>query len=289
PLPTAPDGLFEDKALSSTRDHLPGLRALLDAAAQTPLPFRKVYALDTSRIARDTLQAQSLKYYLRKKRGIELVFLQLPQTSSYMDDAFEKMMEVWDELHSRMSKDKGVEGQRQNVRRGYRASGDAPYGYRRRVVVLGTHRNGRAITKSTNEPDPETGPILQEYMRRRASGEGRSTILRDFESRGIPSPRGHATWSVSTARGFEENLLQYLGHLVPGRTNERLRTPGMVGGQRGGFVGGQKHRPRDEWTIRENAHPALITPELAAKVQARLTQRGVSDRRGTAYLLSGIL
>src|SRR5262245_30331771 len=182
PLPTAPDGLFEDKALSSTRDDLPGLRALLDAAAQTPLPFRKVYALDTSRIARDTLQAQSLKYYLRKKRGIELVFLQLPQTGSYMDDAFEKMMEVWDELHSRMSKDKGVEGQRQNVRRGYRASGDAPYGYRRRVVVLGTHRNGRAITKCTTELDPETGPILQEYMRRRASGEGRSTILRDFES-----------------------------------------------------------------------------------------------------------
>lgn len=120
PLPGAPDGIFEDKALSSTRDDLPGLRALLDAAGQTPPPFARVYVLDTSRIARDTLQAQSLKFYLRKKRGIELVFLQLPRTGSYMDEAIERMMETWDQLHSQMSKDKGVEGQRQNVRRGYR-------------------------------------------------------------------------------------------------------------------------------------------------------------------------
>ena len=73
---------------------LPGLLALLAAAKQEPAPFRKVYVLDTSRIARDTLQAQSLKYYLRKKRGIELTFLHLPQTGSYMDEAIEKMMEV---------------------------------------------------------------------------------------------------------------------------------------------------------------------------------------------------
>ena len=46
------------------------------------MPFRRIYVLDTSRIARDTLQAQSLKFYLRKKRGIELVFLHLPQTGS---------------------------------------------------------------------------------------------------------------------------------------------------------------------------------------------------------------
>ena len=41
--------------------------------------------------------------------------------------------------------------------------------------------------------------------------------------------------------------------------------------------------------IPENAHPALITPEIASKVQARLRTLGVSDRRGTAYLLSGLL
>jgi Resolvase, N terminal domain/Recombinase/Recombinase zinc beta ribbon domain len=288
-LPAAPQGIFEDKALSSTRDDLPGLLALLDAAKQDPVPFRRVYVLDTSRIARDTLQAQSLKFYLRKKRGIELVFLHLPQTGSYMDEPIEKMMEVWDELHSRMSKAKGVEGQKQNIRRGYRAGGEAPYGYRRRVMVIGQHRSGQPITKSVNEPDPETAAVVQEYFRRRASGESRRVILRDFERRAIPSPSGRAGWAPATARGFEENVLAYLGHLVYGRMNERLREQGLAGGKKRGFVGGQKHRPRDDWTILENAHPALITPEIAAKVQARQRTLGVSDRRGTAYLLSGLL
>jgi site-specific DNA recombinase len=288
-LPVAPQGIFEDKALSSTRDDLPGLLALLDAAKQDPVPFRRVYVLDTSRIARDTLQAQSLKFYLRKKRGIELVFLHLPQTGSYMDEAIEKMMEVWDELHSRMSKAKGVEGQKQNVRRGYRAAGEAPYGYRRRVQVIGQHRNGQPITKSVNEPDPESAPVVQEYFRRRASGESRRAILRDFERRGIPSPSGRRHWAPTTARSFEENLLAYLGHLVYGRTNERLRAQALAGGKKRGFVGGQKYRPRDDWVVTEGAHPALITPEIAAKVQAQLRTLGVSDRRGTAYLLSRIL
>ncbi len=281
--------VFEDKALSSTRDDLPGLRALLTAAKADPPPFAKIYVLDTSRIARDTLQAQTLKHYLRKKRGIELTFLQLPQTGSYMDDVLEKMMEVWDELHSRMSKDKGVEGQRQNVRRGYRAGGEASYGYRRRIIVIGQHRNGQPITKSVNEPDPVTAPVIQEYFGRRARGESRSAILRDFERRGIASPKGSPQWSTSTARSFEENLPVYLGHLVYGRMNERLREGGMVGGKKRGFVGGQKRRPPDQWTVHEHAHPPLITPEIAEQVQARLRQIGVSERRGDAYVLSGIL
>src|SRR5262249_4144141 len=187
-------------ALSSTRDYLPGLLSLLEAAKQDPVPFRRIYVLDTSRIARDTLQAQSLKFYLRKKRGIELVFLHLPQTGSYMDEAIEKMMEVWDELHSRMSRAKGVEGQKQNVRRGYRAAGEAPYWYRRPAPAIGQHRNRQPTTKRVNEPDPETAPVAQEYFRRRAGGESRRAILRDFERRGIPSPSGRRQWAPTTGR-----------------------------------------------------------------------------------------
>ncbi len=281
--------VYEDKARSSTRDDLPGLRALLTAAQEDPPPFAKIYVLDTSRIARETLQAQTLKHYLRKKRGIELSFLQLPQTGSYMDDIFEKMMEVWDELHSRLSKEKGMEGQRQNVRLGYRAGGEAPYGYRRRIIVIGQHRNGQPITKSVNEPDPVAAPVIQEYFRRRASGESRSAILRDFERRSIASPKGSPRWSTSTARSFEENLPVYLGQLVYGRMNERLREGGMVGGKKRGFVGGHKLRSPDQWTVYEHAHPPLIEPEIAEQVQARLKQIGISERRGDAYLLTGIL
>jgi hypothetical protein len=150
------------------------------------------------------------------------------------------------------------------------------------VVTIGQHRTGQPITKSTNEPDPETAPVIQEYFRRRAGGEGRSAILRDFERRGIRSPRGHVRWSTATARSFEQNLPAYLGHLVYGRMNERLREGGLVGGKKRGFVGGQSRRPSEDWTIHRNAHPPMITPETAAKVQPRLRQRLVTERRGTA-------
>ena len=133
----------------------------------------------------------------------DLVFLLLPQTGSYMDEAIEKMMEVWDELHSRMSKDKGVEGQRQNVRRGYRAGGAAPYGYRLKSTVAGQHRNGQPVTESTLDPDPETGPVIAEYFRRRAGGESRGGILRDFEHRGIRSPKDSRLPRTHLLRPYE--------------------------------------------------------------------------------------
>ncbi len=81
----------------------------------------------------------------------------------------------------------------------------------------------------------------------------------------------------------------YFGHRAYGRMNERLREQGLAGGKKRGFVGGQKYRPKDDWTIAENAHPALIMLEMAAKVQVCLRTLGVSDCCGTAYLLSGLL
>ena len=276
--------VYEDRALSSTRDELPGFTALLEAARQDPPPFTKIYALDTSRLARDTYHAQSVKYWLRKKRGIELCFLRLPSSGTYMDVAFEKTMEIWDELHSNVSKEKAIMGQKQNIRRGYRAGGKAPYGYRLRYDVVATHRDGKEIRKAVNEPDPVTGPLIAEYFERRARGESRASITRDFEARGVPSPSGDARWSQSTGRAFEENLDTYLGHLVYNRHQEHLRG--------GGYAGGRKFRPRGAWVVHPDAHPPLTTAAIAAVVRSRLEERsrrpGTTETR-TFCLLTGIL
>ncbi len=276
--------VFEDRALSSTRDELPAFEAMLDELRHDPPPFSKIYCLNTARIARDTHHAQSVKYWLRKKRGIELVFLHLPQSGSFMDEVFEKIMEVWDELHSKVSKELSIKGQKQNIRRGYRAGGKAPYGYRLKPEVVAVHRDGHNICKSVNEVDPIAGPVVTEYFERRARGEGRPSIIRDFSKRGLPGPSGTSSWSTSTGRAFEENLDAYLGHLVYNRHQEYLRE--------GGYATGTKHRPREEWVIYPNAHPPLTTPEIAAEIRHRMqsVQRryGTSERR-TDYLLTGLL
>ena len=62
------------------------------------------------------------------------------------------VMEEFDELHSLMSKEKGLAGMAENVRQGFRAGGRAPKGYQLVKIPTGTIREGEAVTKSRLEP-----------------------------------------------------------------------------------------------------------------------------------------
>ena len=72
--------VFEDKALSSTRDVRPAFDEMITLAKGKPAPFEKIYCLDTSRFGRDQLQTQTYLWMLRKKYGIEVKFLNMPDT-----------------------------------------------------------------------------------------------------------------------------------------------------------------------------------------------------------------
>jgi hypothetical protein len=43
-------------------------------------------------------------------------------------------------------------------------------------------------------------PVVSEYLQRRAQGEARRPIIRDFERRGIKSPSGRGKWSAVGSR-----------------------------------------------------------------------------------------
>ncbi|MDA2917389.1 recombinase family protein, partial [Nitrospinae bacterium AH_259_B05_G02_I21] len=129
-------------------------------------------------------------------------------------------------------------------------------------------------------PDPPKAKVVAEYFTRRARGESRRQIARDFSARGIRSPSGNARWSEPTLRAFEDNHLVYLGHLTYGRHNARLRKEGR-------FIGGRKWRERSEWVVTEEAHPAIID-ERAAEVVVGLMRPQRSWTKRTASL-SGIL
>lgn len=215
--------VFCDKALSSTRDIRPEFDEMLSLAMTKQSPFSKIYCLDTSRFGRDQHQTQSYLWALRKKHGIEIIFINMPQTNTYLDPVFETIMSAFDELHSQQSKVKGVAGMKQNVKSGYRAGGKAPYGYRLKEIEVGKHRTGNLITKTILEPDPDTAQIAKEYFERRAKYESRKSILEDFYSRGIPSPSGNSHWAIPSAKSIEDNIEVYLGHTVFNRLNERIK------------------------------------------------------------------
>ncbi len=279
--------VFEDKALSSTRDVRPAFDEMVALAKAKPAPFEKIYCLDTSRFGRDQYQTQTYLWMLRNKNGIEVKFVNMPATGTHMDALFESIMTSFDEFHSKQSKVKGVAGMKQNILNGYRAGGPPPYGYKLQEVEVARHRFGEAVTKTKLVPDPETAQIVQEYFARRARYEPRKSILEDFHRRGIPSPSGDERWSISTAKSWEDNVDVYLGHLVFNRLNERMKAKGRCEG----FVGGKKWKAEEEWVIKENAHEQLITEETAGIIRA-IKERGLREEPGQTtrtYALSGIM
>ena len=279
--------VYSDKALSSTRDYRPAYNEMLATAMSREPPFSAIYCLDTSRFGREEFEANATKYKLRKQCGIDVVFVNMPKTGTPIDSMMESIMTAFDQFHSMTSKQKGVDGQKQNIRNGYRAGGKAPYGYYLKPINQGVVRNGAPVFKTKLEPDPDTAPVIVEYCQRRATGEARHTIIKDFYQRGIPSPSGNSDWHVSTMKSLEDNIDTYMGHTVFNRHNERIKE----NGKSAGFVGKKKWRPKEEWVITENTHDPLITPEVAAKIR-EIKEKGLRDAPAhvkRVYALTGLL
>jgi site-specific DNA recombinase len=278
--------IFEDKALSSTRDIRPQFDEMIIEATSPNPSFKKILCKDTSRFGRDSTEKNVLLWQLRNKHNIEVVFKDMPHTGNFMDEAFEQIMSAMDYIHSQQSKVKGVASMKQNIRNGYRAGGKAPYGYKLEEIIIGEHRSGDTITKTKLTLDPETAPYAKEYFERRAKHEPRRTILEDFHKRGVPTPSGSTRWAVSTAKSMEDNIDTYLGHTVFNRHNERLKKNGKPDG----YKGGKKWRDREEWVITKNTHEPLISEKDAVVIKDN-KEKGLRDSpyNKKTYPLAGIL
>jgi len=163
----------------------------------------------------------------------------------------------------------------ENVRRGFRAGGRAPNGYELDYVETGAMRDGQPVTKSRLKPSADARWVAK-YLRRRADGESRSLVRRQL---GIEVP-------LTTLIGMEWNALTYAGHTVWNVHAER---------EGGGYVGGSKRRPRDEWQIYRDTHEALITEEQAEGLIEALENSKVgkavsrAKAAGSPYLLTPLL
>ncbi|WP_189458341.1 hypothetical protein [Jeongeupia chitinilytica] len=68
----------------------------------------------------------------------------------------------------------------------------------------------------------------------------------------------------------EGNALYYAGHLVWKRVNERID---------GAYIEGCEYRPRSEWPIQRDAHPAMVSDAEAKLILSRRQQRRTKGRR----------
>ena len=137
---------FADAVESGKDDQRPGFQALLRRLKAPDRAWTYLLALDTSRIARNQYLAHALHYEC-EKRGIKVVYAKIPETNTIMDVVIRSVMQAFDQLHSLMSREKGLAGMAENVRQGWRAGGRAPIGYRLERVPTGAVRDGAPVAK----------------------------------------------------------------------------------------------------------------------------------------------
>lgn len=264
---------FEDAVVSGSTDDRPGFQDLTAAIRSRRFEYLLVY--DTSRIARSILIAQVFKREC-ERYGVRIMYATTPvELDPITAVLFNAVYEAFDEIHSLMSRKKGLAGMRQNISKGWRAGGRAPMGYTLAHEPTGAMRDGRPVMKSKLKPDPEYA-WLADYLKARAAGEPRTATLKRL---------GVTHVSSMTMVDVEWNALTYAGNTVWNRHREKkARGDGLP-----------RRRPREEWIVQKNTHPALITELEAEAILAQLSTSSIAESMRQAkaltsdYLLSGLM
>jgi len=261
---------YADSVESGKDEKRAGFLKLHDDLDNKNRGWSVLLVLDTSRLARRAYIAAIFEQRA-EKAGVQVIFKSIPDTDPITANVMRGIFRAIDEYHSLISKQKALAGMAENIRQGYRAGGRAPMGYALETVHTGAMRDGEQVTKTRLKPSEDSGKVAA-YLSARAAGISRAGALR----------RAGAAWPVTSALEMERNALVYAGCLVWNQASERVD---------GGYVGGQKQRPRSEWVIREDCHPALITRAEAEILLENLETRkhSLTRNRGAGYLLSGLL
>lgn len=261
---------YEDAVESGATEDRPAFIELVRALKESNRGWTFLLVYDTSRIARRRYIAQAIKHEA-KKRGVTILYARLPADLDPVAElVLESVFEAMDEAHSLMSREKGLAGMAENVRRGWRAGGRAPLGFRLEGHATGAVREGRAVTKSKLVPNGESRAVAG-YLKARAAGTPRCLALKE----------ARLDRAESTMICVEWNALTYAGHTIWNRH--------AVQGS------GTKRRPRAEWHITRDTHPALITDAEAESILAQLetSEIGAAVSRAKAatssFLLTGLL
>lgn len=262
-------GEYTDAVESGKDTDRPGFQSLLRDLKSKTRTWSAILAYDTSRIGRRRHIAEVFRHEC-KKLGIDILFVKLPETDPISQVILESVFQAMDEVHSLMSREKGLAGMAENVRQGFRAGGRAPYGYKLVTIDTGSVRDGLPVTKSKLVPDEPAAGKIARWLKGRAAGMNGARLADELGIDLAKSTLAHLEWTAQT----------YAGHTVWN----------MHRGKEDAGEG--RRRPRSEWIIQRDTHPALITNDEAEAILARLEGNKATRAtrvRSADYLLSGLL
>lgn len=273
--------VYTDAAISgASLDGRTGLQALLAAATARPRPFDVVLIDDSSRIARDLADALRVLQRLTFA-GVRVIYIS--QSIDSANEQAETLVAVHglvDGLYLREMAQKIRRGLAGQIARGFHTGG-ATYGYRTVDVPDPSGRtdsSGRPARLGRRLEVNETeATIIRCIFGWYAAGIGVPTIVERLNAQGARGPRG-ATWKFGAVR----RLLQ----------NERLTGKQIWGQRKHERRPGTRQKvarllPRSEWRIVERPELRIVSDDLWAAVQARLSLVGAAPRQAGSHLLRG--
>jgi hypothetical protein len=138
--------------------------------------------------------------------------------------------------------------------------------------------------------DEAVADYVREIFKRIVSGDGATVIAKDFNKRCIVSPSIH--WRIRRDKDISGMDTRWFAHTV----TTIMKNPSYVGtlvSQKRTTASYKNHksytRPKEEWVIIENHHPAIIEKETYNVVQQLLERRRKPMKTGDYGVLNGLI
>lgn len=253
--------IFEDNGETGTNFRRPGFEAMMEEIRAGRANC--IVVKDLSRFGRDYLEAGNYLEHVFPALGVRFISIGDGYDSAdatTADCLVVALKNLMNQVYSKDISRKSGSVLREKIRRGEFIGAYAAYGYvkdpadKHRIII-----------------DPEAAEVVRTIFRKKLEGGSSTAIVRWLNDSGILSPCCYRhrkgilidqrfaqprPWKVQTVKAILENQV-YLGHTVQGR-------------RRSEFYAGIPDRllPREEWTVVEDTHEAIVSQEDFDAVQA---------------------
>ncbi len=283
---------FSDRATSGASvANRTEFNRMMVVAQSASCSFDAIVVFDRSRFSRNPDDIGRCEVLLNAN-GILVLSATEPNEQTSSGKMMRRIKDVFNEHFIETLREHTKRGQRQTANLGFSTGGAAPFGYRIERLLdtsRGVDKLGRPHTRSRFIPDELQAPVIRRIFELYVTSHGLKSIANILNTQHTPAPRGKG-WDISSLSSILTNEA-YLGRRVYGKTSKLRRPNGKKS---------QRANPRSAWTIKENAHEAIVPMELWEKVLARkaeIAKTGAEPRKSVGranaayakYLLAGVI
>lgn len=273
---------FYDDGFSGTTMNRPGMQAMLEKIKKNEIQC--VIVKDLSRFSRDYIELGDYMEQIFPFMGVRFISIaerydsreQMGKTAD-MEIGFQSLLA---DFYCKDVSQKVKSSIMAKKNQGKYATGNTPFGYRKDE----NDRNELRIV-------PEEAEVIRHIFELSLAGQNLTQVCRTLNDEKIPTPleyknrrkkqnrkelqQEHKYWQPGTVRTILTNE-SYLGSMIFHKSVQA-----QVGGKR------TLLRPREEWNVWENHHPAIISKEVFDKVQEKFFCKKEAVRKPVLYALKG--